>query len=546
MSRSKTLVLGEEDFARRLADGLSGCGPVEVIPWDDGCRIWSLGNDADGIQMVVRDRDQGSRVYREFRGDSLVLALKTGFVLPPFAVEALKIDPRIIPLTELASRLGVDYPPPAEHHNADSYNPLEGRPSQAAIIVDGVGLESTAPTRAALLCAASLAGDGAGVTVFYRSLALAGGENDRCHNQARDAGVGFIRYQELPAIERGSDGRISLGFADASLPDRFRLTLSVDLLALAEEHRETALQDEVFRLLGWEQHLGGFNLDDNNLHYWQTRSPRRGLYWVTSESWREQLPAVVDSIRESAHTSRPPETVKAYRVIDPYRCQLCLTCRRACPHGAIEVDSRSDRPERGMMYQAAARIEPERCFDCGICEPGCPAMAIGRADNRPAEMVLGVDTDRLLIPASEAELAGAPYRITAFACKNSGYLAVKEAAVEGEQMRYGPETDWTAAVRVRLVNCAGDVSALDVWDELSRGADGIIVWSCHPGACQHLRGSQLTRRRMERLGKELRTARGKEPPLLFQAVAPNNPFIILDTIHRLTLRIKQNRGGVNR
>jgi len=72
---------------------------------------------------------------------------------------------------------------------------------------------------------------------------------------------------------------------------------------------------------------------------------------------------------------------------------------------------------------------------------------------------------------------------------------------------------YPAGVRVVKVPCAGRINPLHLLRALQNGADGILVFGCHPGDCHYAKGNLLARRRLSVL-KGLLEAVGMEPARL--------------------------------
>ncbi len=74
------------------------------------------------------------------------------------------------------------------------------------------------------------------------------------------------------------------------------------------------------------------------------------------------------------------------------RCTGCATCAKACPQGAIEIVTTTDKAEN--KYQVKTyKVDTGYCIQCGLCVEACPydAVFIGyayeRAKYRRAELV---------------------------------------------------------------------------------------------------------------------------------------------------------------
>ena len=96
-------------------------------------------------------------------------------------------------------------------------------------------------------------------------------------------------------------------------------------------------------------------------------------------------------------------------VVDADKCAACLTCYRACPHGAIQPNTSQHRMD----------ILDPACWQCGICAAVCPGRALKHESLRQSQIheVLQVATRDLL----------GRQPIIAFACRQSAVLAADAA-----------------------------------------------------------------------------------------------------------------------
>lgn len=523
------LVLGEEQLAHRIAARLEPLGGVEAVA---GRPVRGIEGRLGRFKVLVAEEPGGCR---EHSGGFLVLALGCDWVLPAYARPLLSAGLPAVSLGELASWLGIDYPPagPSERRRMEGLR-------QAAIIIDTEGAEAALPTSAALRCARELAErHRCRVTVFHRALAVDGEDNELHYQQALHSGVEFFRFRDQPAIELVGDGTALISCPDPLLPGCIR-RLSCDLVAVAEECLPSELTRELLRRFGWEGHLGGCRLAENNLHYWLHRSPRAGIYLVTLDSL-EQIDFIADEIAAVRAGDMP--VGRPLLRVDPDRCGLCLTCQRVCPHGAVELEPLPHPGGRGRHYRTAARIEPAACWGCGLCRNECPALAITAEERPPARLMVLAGAGRLVeADRAEPDPADSPIpRLTIFACVNSGLLALKEMLQGGRAGQAGSAAPdgCRALLRVLPVDCVGQVDTLESWRELAEGADGLLALSCHRGACRHLWGERRLRRRWEKLRADYRAATGREPALLLQPVAAMDGRTAAAAVERIIERIER-------
>jgi coenzyme F420-reducing hydrogenase delta subunit/Pyruvate/2-oxoacid:ferredoxin oxidoreductase delta subunit len=184
-------------------------------------------------------------------------------------------------------------------------------------------------------------------------------------------------------------------------------------------------------------------------------------------------------------------------VVDADKCAACLTCYRACPHGAIEPNTSQHHMD----------ILDPACWQCGICAAVCPGRALEHGSLRHSQMhdVLRVATREIL----------GRRPIIAFACRQS---AVPAADAAGRAHLELP-TD----VLLVDVPCAGLVGDQIVLDALEQGARGVLVLGCHHDNCRSLWGTDLSRNRVDKVRKALGAVGVDAERVRFHTVAANEP-----------------------
>jgi coenzyme F420-reducing hydrogenase delta subunit/ferredoxin len=187
--------------------------------------------------------------------------------------------------------------------------------------------------------------------------------------------------------------------------------------------------------------------------------------------------------------------------IDAGACVRCLTCFRLCPYGAITLNTRPV-------------VSPEACERCGICAAECPAQAIRIGDSD----LLAVSERPS--PVSGATEAFTPFLI-AFCCSRSAGRARELAAASGLSL--------PKHLSIVEVPCAGAISLEGLLAAFRRGADGVLVFTCHHGNCHSERGNLLAASRTSHLKTLLRNIGINPDRLLVKTLAANMAAELAET-----------------
>ena len=459
-ARFDILVIGDEAAGPGLSD-LSGCfGTYEA-------RLRS----EEGVQ---RNRVRGGIVVQNGRREA--------------SFEALGLEPgdRVVTLSAFLEALpGL---PPSE----------TGDRAPLAVFLLGLGGESSpGATREALAAVGVLLEDlGWRAALLHGNLKVSGAGLEAAVREARRKGALLLRFAGgRPTFVREGGGRVAVDCLDES--SRTRLTLHPDWIVVDESLRAGPEERERAERLGADPGPDGF-LPSDNVYRLGLETNRRGILALLPgadplgrETLEEDLAAAALEMRalERFESLEPDRAA----VIDPGLCARCLTCYRACPHGAVALGERVE-------------IVSRACFACGVCEGACPARAItlqgpNRGDG-PGEA--GQDPGRPQI---------SPGALVVFGCRRSAERARALCLHLGGEL---PED-----LRFVPVDCAGCISRQMIMDALLEGASGVLVLACHPGNCHAERGNLEARSRVEAVRRFLREA-GMDPRRVgFQTLAAN-------------------------
>jgi len=192
------------------------------------------------------------------------------------------------------------------------------------------------------------------------------------YDQVREAGVDIVKYEGGPSLRPAGvngNGGVSVSYRDSVLGQD--AVLECDLLGISDPGVQPAAESELAALLGLTTDSYG-QLQENNIHLFPELTNRQGIFVVGACRGQYHLPELVSEARATAlavHSLLAPgvmEVELSSPEVDADKCILCLTCVRACPYGAMQVDH----------AKGAAVSVPEPCRRCGICAGECPAKAI--------------------------------------------------------------------------------------------------------------------------------------------------------------------------
>jgi heterodisulfide reductase subunit A len=215
------------------------------------------------------------------------------------------------------------------------------------------------------------------------------------------------------------------------------LVVIPELVGLSDNAREIA------RHLRQPLDTEGF-LQSANVRHRNVGSPRRGIYYAGYSRAESDLNSEIEEIAAALELPpADPDRASEPPAINTTNCIRCLTCVRACPHGAIVLRNH---------YQP--EIVPTACYGCEYCVSNCPALAIETSpfpDTGPAQTVV-------------------------FACERSAGLAA-------------PDIDLPDETAVVSVPCACSVDNSRLLKTLAGGARRVVVAACHAGNCRSLKGA---------------------------------------------------------
>ncbi|MEA3255533.1 MAG: hydrogenase iron-sulfur subunit [Candidatus Altiarchaeota archaeon] len=323
------------------------------------------------------------------------------------------------------------------------------------------------------------------VYILYRDIVA----DEDSYRLAREAGVMFIKYDELPGLSNKGD-KILVNLRAKDVGEDLELEADVVVYStppvpgmnkeLSEILKVPLGQDGFF----FEAHpkLRPLDFATDGIFVCGTAQGPKNV----SESLNQAYGAASRAYTILSKDKVAGEAIVS--VVNEDRCIGCGNCEAVCPYGAISID----------VNERVAKTNPLLCKGCGTCAVECPAKAI----------TMQHFTDEQLMAMIKELIANMPDdepRILAFLCNWCSYAGADNAGVS--RFQYPPN------VRVIRVMCSGRVEPNYVYYALSEGVDGVLVAGCHKGDCHYMTGNLNAEKRMMNAKKLIEEA-GYEPKRL--------------------------------
>ncbi|MFZ2088246.1 MAG: 4Fe-4S binding protein, partial [Desulfobaccales bacterium] len=217
------------------------------------------------------------------------------------------------------------------------------------------------------------------VVVLYRDI-RAFGFRELAYQEAKERGVVFIPYDPArpPMVEAARRRPLTVRVWDELLGKM--VSLAADFLVLSTGIEPAAHTSELARLLKTPTATGGFFLEAHQ-KLKPVETMVEGVFLCGMAHYPKSMgeaaaQAQAAAIRAAAVLFQ--ETIQqgeVSAVITRERCQMCLSCVKNCPFGAIFIG------EGGVP-----EIQGELCRGCGVCAAECPAGAISMSRFTDSEL----------------------------------------------------------------------------------------------------------------------------------------------------------------
>ncbi len=330
--------------------------------------------------------------------------------------------------------------------------------------------------------------------VYVNNIKVASDGLERLYKEGRDKGAIYFKLKEAPKISE--DGK-SISYHDPVV--RQDIELSPDILVIEEALCADPINEKLAELLRIDLGAFGF-IQKENVHRYPVCSNREGIFVVGSSRDIQNLPNtwadVGNAVLEVKDFLGDGKKIvaKEKAVVNTGKCTFCLTCFRCCPHGAIYWNEDNK-----------AIISPLACQTCGICASECPMDAIqigGFTDDDIKEEI------NKSVASSKEEPC-----ILAFCCQNSAF--------EAGEMADEFKMKLPAGLQMIKVPCAGKIDLDYILTAFVKGADGVLVMTCHHGNCKSERGNTFAGWRVDEAQRMLEETGLEKDRLRFATLASN-------------------------
>ncbi len=301
------------------------------------------------------------------------------------------------------------------------------------------------------------------IYILATNLKVAGNNLEYLYQKTRKAGVVYVKFTEtLPEIAQNKN-KIEIKFYDEISGQNFLIL--PDALIVDDTILPSGKSDGFAKILYLDQDSSGF-IQGDNIHRLPVMTNRKGIFAVgparkigTKEKYLADISNVVLAISKLRNDDNESDKLKAK--INTDNCVYCLTCFRICRHKAIIFDPRPI-------------VVANACEGCGICVAECPKSTIS---------IVGISGYFDIKPLDDSS----DPVIVAFCCKRSAYSALQ--SIEKSELPDG-------FIPIE-VPCAGSVSIKDIYLAFQKGADGVILLTCHTGNCYSEAGNLYAKKRVE-------------------------------------------------
>lgn len=333
--------------------------------------------------------------------------------------------------------------------------------------------------------------------IMVKNLKVASGRNEVLFRETKKNGVVYIKFTDtMPDIHQDKNGFLYIEFVDEITVQKFRL--SPDMIVVDETINPSDYLADLARILRLDTDLNGF-MQADNVHRLSVFSNRRGIIVAgSSRDIQSTVDQMIDASNAAIAAIRPEKSDAAdcnTAEIKSGLCVRCLTCYRICPYRAVLLNT-------GLLVDSLV------CEGCGICVAHCPRGAITFNEQNPFIF----SEEKLKTGDIKKDEKFLPF-ILAFCCSRSAVEAGELASCMG----------WRLPRNLQIIEvpCAGSVSYEHIFTAFKKGADGVLLLTCHEGNCHSERGNIYAKGEVKKITDILSQAGFEKERLVLKSLASN-------------------------
>ena len=432
--KKRVLIIGENKHNNHIMTFFAKKGYASIVI-EDVHRLRTLEGEVGGFSAHLKDE--------KVQADLVVLTEQPA--APPVMIDGL--------MTHSV------YDDPKDILNSKT-NPTE----PLVFLLDVVCESPLSATICALNQAKALANAKRQVYYLAKFIRTAGMGIEQLYREAREAGVTFIKYENLQLSGNEDAQEFSIQLSDGVLELSIKTkTLFVDGgLEVGERF------SSMVKKLKLTTNENG-RLTEDTYYLTPALTGRRGVYYISPDLAAERLEEGLEYIDACAGGEIWSEPLAGIATVDGEKCVLCLNCLRACTHGALTPDT----SVRQMDVLALA------CEGCGSCASVCPGNAITLKQEAKGDNTIGVE------------------QVLVLCCENSAAVAIEKVL---------PTLGKDATrIETRSLPCGGRIGLEQLLEDLA-STHKIMVAVCMKDACRHFDGNKRACGQVTRLKQMLETA----------------------------------------
>jgi heterodisulfide reductase subunit A len=211
---------------------------------------------------------------------------------------------------------------------------------------------------------------GSKVVVLYREMRTYG-EREQAYQEAREAGVLFVRYEQENPPKVSESGGLKVTFTEPGTGQN--VEIAADMVALSTGIAPGESNLTISELAKIPLNIDGFFLEAH-MKLRPVDFASEGIFLCglahSPKPLEENISqALAAAGRAATVLSRKTLPIGGQiSVVDIKKCASCLTCVKVCPYGAPIPVNKSGKTR--------VQIDAAKCMGCGSCASECPGKAI--------------------------------------------------------------------------------------------------------------------------------------------------------------------------